>query len=381
MPFVHESEGRWRTGSTIDLRQLPQRGRMTVRFELLDELGYTTRPPDGGDGSGPSWSRSAVEHVVPVGFVTDLTSVPELLWGVIASYGRQTLPAALHDHLYAAAAPAGSLPRARRLRREADVLFRATLRESGAGPVRQWLMRAAVRTFGSPLVVVPLVALAVVLLLVGVLAVAGLLTVPRIAWAAGLVAAAGVVAAVVVTAVEEDTGGGVGLRPTALLSQLGACCGCAGGHTARRRGHARDRGGACGGGARGAARPGPRRRAARPGRVRNGADHVVAATRTAAAGRGCTAGGLTGRPVTQGSPACLQPRRAPWSLTAPEPPADDLTEREVRCDLGASARSGDDRGGRRRQLQLLGSRSGGGHGEPDDSESSSGGANQGALHR
>lgn len=223
MPFVHESEGRWRTGSTIDLRQLPQRGRMTVRFELLDELGYTTRPPDGGDGSGPSWSRSAVEHVVPVGFVTDLASVPELLWGVIASYGRQTLPAVLHDHLYAAAAAAGSLPRARRLRREADVLFRATLRESGAGRVRQWLMWAAVRTFGSPLVVVPLVALAVVLLLVGVLAVAGLLTVPRIAWAAGLVAAAGVVAAVVVTAVEEDTGGGVGLRPAALLSQLGAC--------------------------------------------------------------------------------------------------------------------------------------------------------------
>lgn len=222
MPFVHESEGWWRTGSTIDLRQLPERGRMTVRFELLDDLGYTTRPPDGSDASGPMWSRSAVEHVVPAGFVTDLASVPELLWGVIASYGRQTLPAVLHDQLYATAARADTLPRARRLRRDADVLFRSTLRESGAGPVRQWLMWAAVRTFGTPLVVVPLVALAVVLLLLAVLWPAGVVTEPDIAWAAVLVAAAGLLIALLVTAVEEDDAGGVALRPRSFLSGLGA---------------------------------------------------------------------------------------------------------------------------------------------------------------
>lgn len=222
MPFVHESEGWWRTGSTIDLRQLPERGRMTVRFELLDDLGYTTRPPDGFDPSGPTWSRSAVEHVVPAGFVTDLASVPELLWGVIASYGRQTLPAVLHDQLYATAARADTLPRARRLRRDADVLFRSTLRESGAGPVRQWLMWAAVRTFGTPLVVVPLVALAVVLLLLAVLWPAGVVTEPDIAWAAVLVAAAGLLIALLVTAVEEDDAGGVALRPRSFLSGLGA---------------------------------------------------------------------------------------------------------------------------------------------------------------
>lgn len=222
MPFVHESEGWWRTGSTIDLRQLPERGRMTVRFELLDDLGYTTRPPDGSDASGPMWSRSAVEHVVPAGFVTDLASVPELLWGVIASYGRQTLPAVLHDQLYATAARADTLPRARRLRWDADVLFRSTLRESGAGPVRQWLMWAAVRTFGTPLVVVPLVVLAVVLLLLAVLWPAGVVTEPDIAWAAVLVAAAGLLIALLVTAVEEDDAGGVALRPRSFLSGLGA---------------------------------------------------------------------------------------------------------------------------------------------------------------
>ncbi|WP_324652132.1 DUF1353 domain-containing protein [Georgenia sp. H159] len=222
MPFVRKAEdGRWRACTTVDLRQLPERSRLTVRFEVLQEFGYTDQRPDGRDDAGPTWSRTAVDHVVPAGFVTDLASVPELLWGVIASYGRQTLPAVLHDTLYRDASAVGTAPEARRLRRVADVLFRATLRESGAGPVRQWMMWAAVRTFGSPVVVVPLVVLAVVLLAVGVLAVGGWLTAPAIAWGTVLVAAVGLLSAMVITSVEDD-GGRVRFRPTSLASLLGA---------------------------------------------------------------------------------------------------------------------------------------------------------------
>ncbi len=188
MPFVREVEGQWRPCATVDLRQLPERRTLTTTFEVLDEFGYTGRPPDGRDARGPVWSPAAVEHVVPAGFVTDLASVPALLWGVIASYGRQTLPAVLHDVLYDAARRAGTMRTGRRLRREADVLFRATLRENGAGPVRQWLMWAAVRTFGSPLVVVPLIALAVALLVLGAVAWAGWYAVVPVAGAAAMVA-------------------------------------------------------------------------------------------------------------------------------------------------------------------------------------------------
>lgn len=219
MPFVRESEGRWRACTTVDLRQLPERWRTTAHFEVLEDFGYTAQPPDGRDVTGPTWSPAAVEHIVRAGFVTDLASVPVLLWGVIASYGRQTLPAVLHDTLYAAAG-AGSAPRARRLRREADVLFRSNLRETGAGPVRQWLMWAAVRTFGSPVVVVPLVALAVVLLGVAVLALGGWLTVPVIAGAAVAVAAAGLVGAMAVTSLEQDAAGRRVWRPRAFGSLL-----------------------------------------------------------------------------------------------------------------------------------------------------------------
>jgi hypothetical protein len=37
--------------------------------------------------------------VVPAKETTDLASVPPILWGLIASYGRHTLPALMHDHL------------------------------------------------------------------------------------------------------------------------------------------------------------------------------------------------------------------------------------------------------------------------------------------
>ena len=222
MPFVGESAGRWRPSTTVDLRQLPERRRMTVEFEVLERFGYTSRAPDGRDAGGPTWSSASVQHVVPAGFVTDLASVPAVLWGVVASYGRQTLPAVLHDVLYRAARGSGRPTRARRLRREADLLFRATLRETGAGPVRRWLMWAAVRTFGSPLVAVPFVVLALVVLAVALVGVSGRLTEPGVGWAALVVAGAGLLVALVVAGVEEGPGGGTRWRPDATAGLAGA---------------------------------------------------------------------------------------------------------------------------------------------------------------
>lgn len=221
MPFVREYEGRWRPCATVDLRQLPDRGR--TRFEVLEDFGWTRLPADDSDATGPTWTRAAVEHVVPAGFVTDLASVPAVLWGVIASYGRQTLPAVLHDLLYEAARSAPRATRARRLRREADTLFRVTLRATGAGPVRQWLMWAGVRAFGSPAVVVPLVVAGVVLLGVGVLVLGGWLTAPSIALAAVAAALVGLLVSVVVTSVEERTDGRARFRVASVGALLGAC--------------------------------------------------------------------------------------------------------------------------------------------------------------
>ncbi|MEK8228312.1 DUF1353 domain-containing protein [Oerskovia sp. M15] len=152
MPFLAPVPGdpdRWTTATTVDLRQLPVTGRWKVYFEVLTEFGHTSRPADEQSPDGPVWRRAAVEQIVPRGLVTDLASVPMPLWGVIASYGRQTLPAILHDAASRALAESGRPASAARADRgAADLLFRETLTLSGTGPVRRWLMWAAVRLFG-----------------------------------------------------------------------------------------------------------------------------------------------------------------------------------------------------------------------------------------
>lgn len=74
---------------------------------------------------------------------TDLASVPPFLWGLIASYGRQTAAALLHDHLSAEARhgdPATHIDR----RRVADRLFGVALRYSGISLLRMLIMRSFV---------------------------------------------------------------------------------------------------------------------------------------------------------------------------------------------------------------------------------------------
>jgi hypothetical protein len=74
---------------------------------------------------------------------TDLASVPTWLWGLIASYGRQTAPALLHDLRMAACA---ELPpeEALRRRRVYDEEFRRALLDTGVAALRARLMWAGV---------------------------------------------------------------------------------------------------------------------------------------------------------------------------------------------------------------------------------------------
>jgi hypothetical protein len=72
---------------------------------------------------------------------TDLASVPRYLWWFVASHGRHTLPALLHDRLVHDRAQAPD-------RSEADLVFRYALRESGVSWLRRRLMWVAV-TLGT----------------------------------------------------------------------------------------------------------------------------------------------------------------------------------------------------------------------------------------
>lgn len=156
MPFVAPERGnpsRWRRISTVDLRQVGEDRRGRTEFEVLAEFGYTTAGPGAADAAGEYWHPMHVDYLVPRNVKTDLATVPTILWGVVASYGRQTLPAIIHDQLCVVSREGGP-PSAftHRARREADQVFLETLAQSGTGPVRRWLMWTGVRFGGHPVV-------------------------------------------------------------------------------------------------------------------------------------------------------------------------------------------------------------------------------------
>lgn len=126
------------------------------RWQLRTPFGYVAE--DGRYFVVPAQAGDPGNHANS----TDLASVPDFLWGILAPYGRQLRPALLHDHLCDVADgiiapdpgdrdPAGQpVPPGRgkvRIRTEADYLFREALRSEGVGPVRSWLFWTGV-SFG-----------------------------------------------------------------------------------------------------------------------------------------------------------------------------------------------------------------------------------------
>jgi hypothetical protein len=125
----------------------------------LDELVLAERPADGvrfelREGFAYEDAATARVYDVPAGRSTDLATVPMWLWSFIASYGRQSAPAVLHDHRSAVAAALGDPAAALAQRREDDAVFRRALRDQGVPVLRRRLMWAWVaadreREFGG----------------------------------------------------------------------------------------------------------------------------------------------------------------------------------------------------------------------------------------
>lgn len=90
------------------------------------------------------WDGGKIE--VPPGFVTDLSSIPQMLQSVVPVVGPQNLPAVVHDYIYARA---GRMPDGSTFtRKAADALFLAGLEAAGVSWWRRRAMYAAVRLGG-----------------------------------------------------------------------------------------------------------------------------------------------------------------------------------------------------------------------------------------
>jgi len=73
---------------------------------------------------------------VPKGFITDLASVPRLLWSAMPPYGLYLEAAIIHDH---------ALIHFSRLR--AAEIFKERMKFDGVKPWRAWILYASVRAF------------------------------------------------------------------------------------------------------------------------------------------------------------------------------------------------------------------------------------------
>jgi hypothetical protein len=127
---------------------LAQRPANGYRFELRAPVVYVD-PVSGRRYRAPARGEASGAHGI-----TDLASVPTALWGFIASYGRQSAPAVLHDEQSLRADELGDRRAALAARREDDRVFRTALREQGVPRLRALLMWAWVsadreRTFNG----------------------------------------------------------------------------------------------------------------------------------------------------------------------------------------------------------------------------------------
>lgn len=144
MPFLTDD------GRPLDELLLAERPADGYRFELRAPIAYLD-PVSGRRYRVPAREAASGTHGI-----TDLASVPTPLWGFIASYGRQSAPAVLHDEQSIAAAELGDRGAALAQRREDDRVFRTALREQRVPLLRAWLMWAWVsadreRAYGGAL--------------------------------------------------------------------------------------------------------------------------------------------------------------------------------------------------------------------------------------
>lgn len=86
------------------------------------------------------WKSAALEFTLPVGFVSDLASIPKLLRNVLDVDGRSRFPALVHDWLYSGRWTSRAF---------ADAQLRSALIEYGETPVDASIYWCGVRTFGG----------------------------------------------------------------------------------------------------------------------------------------------------------------------------------------------------------------------------------------
>ncbi len=82
-------------------------------------------------------------YTIPIGFITDLASIPKLVWPILApAHSSLIRPAIVHDWFYRKTCDYS--------RRQTDLIFYHMLRNDGVSNFKATLIYYAVRCFGRP---------------------------------------------------------------------------------------------------------------------------------------------------------------------------------------------------------------------------------------
>lgn len=104
-----------------------------VVVEQVDDVNWKVREPF-------TYTGRREPFAVKAGSETDFASVPRVFVWFLPRYGRYTLAAILHDHLWRDRVASGQMDYI-----DADGTFRRAMRELGVPFLRRWMMWAAVR--------------------------------------------------------------------------------------------------------------------------------------------------------------------------------------------------------------------------------------------
>jgi len=80
--------------------------------------------------------------IVPIGFWSDLASIPRILQARFSKIGRHVVPAIVHDYIYRTEG-------VRILKHEADKIFLELMEQCGVRFDTRWLMYLGVKFFGG----------------------------------------------------------------------------------------------------------------------------------------------------------------------------------------------------------------------------------------
>ena len=112
----------------------------------------TLVPQDDGIHWAVEWTPFGFEDSfgrqiwVPVDTLTDLASIPRLLWAIYPPFGRYTRGAVLHDWLYTR----GDIQGVPITKRQADAVFYEAMRCGGVRITLAWAIWAMVAAFAGP---------------------------------------------------------------------------------------------------------------------------------------------------------------------------------------------------------------------------------------